>query len=372
MVEPRGAQAAPKRRREEGFTADVKAYAVAQHRVSGDAVQAARATEAHFASQHRVFLLQPRLVRLWATTGAGGPVRFKQNARGGPSNDTDRFCVLGEVVVCGGPHPRVAARAKGAARGAPRQPAPFPDLSWASWTCVGRLSFCILLGGPRRGSAASKHRSSPAAPRRRPGQEEEVEARRHISGSGHPGRWPAPGHRRRRHLLGRGARQRPRLPAPRPCIVHFRRQPSWPGWTNGSSSALRLVQTSWLPGVASGVFVLRFLFAAPGKVGAPAWCMCGRLGYSAGCHPWAPLLGPKSGEFPGLVLGTVSGPISGLGFGTGSTFLLGGSCCWRRAGPRSWNQEWSRKPWPRPGPPCGSVSGTGSGSLKSMFLLRPW
>ena len=40
MVEPRGAQAAPKRRREEGFTADVKAYAVAQHRATGDAVQA--------------------------------------------------------------------------------------------------------------------------------------------------------------------------------------------------------------------------------------------------------------------------------------------------------------------------------------------
>jgi hypothetical protein len=129
MVEPRGAQAAPKRRREEGFTADVKAYAVAQHRVSGDAVQAARATEAHFASQHRVFLLQPRLVRLWATTGAGGPVRFKENARGGPSNGTDRFCVLGGAVVCGGPRVCVAARAKGAARDAPRQSAPPPGLS---------------------------------------------------------------------------------------------------------------------------------------------------------------------------------------------------------------------------------------------------
>ena len=126
MVEPRGAQAAPKRRREEGFTADVKEYAVAQHRVSGDAVQAARATEAHFASQHRVFLLQPRRVRLWATTGAGGPVRFKENARGRPSNSTDRFCVLGAAVVCGGPRVCVAARAKGAARDAPRQSAPPP------------------------------------------------------------------------------------------------------------------------------------------------------------------------------------------------------------------------------------------------------
>jgi hypothetical protein len=63
---------------------------VERFRASGDAVQAARATEEHFASQHRVFLLQPRFIRDWAKAGAGAPVRFKTNARGG----------LRKIVIC--------------------------------------------------------------------------------------------------------------------------------------------------------------------------------------------------------------------------------------------------------------------------------
>jgi len=65
MAEPRRARRTSKRSREEGFTADVKAYAVQCFRESGDAVRAARATEEHFASQHRVFLLPPKFIRTW-------------------------------------------------------------------------------------------------------------------------------------------------------------------------------------------------------------------------------------------------------------------------------------------------------------------
>ena len=43
---------------------------------------------------------------------------------------------------------------------------------------------CSSLGGPRRGSAASKHRASPAAPRRRLGLEEVVEASFKVLASG--------------------------------------------------------------------------------------------------------------------------------------------------------------------------------------------
>ena len=83
MGEAAGARATAKRRREEGFTADVKAYAVERFRASGDAAAAARATEEHFASQHRVFGLSAKLVRGWSQAGAGEMLRFKTNARGG-------------------------------------------------------------------------------------------------------------------------------------------------------------------------------------------------------------------------------------------------------------------------------------------------
>ena len=101
-AEPRRARAVPKRRREEGFTADVKAYAVERFAAGGDAAQAARATEEHFASQHRVFRLPPRLIRAWQKTGAGDPVRFKANARGGCSKDTfSSFCFHRGLFVSG-------------------------------------------------------------------------------------------------------------------------------------------------------------------------------------------------------------------------------------------------------------------------------
>ena len=83
MEEPAQARATPKRRREEGFTADVKAHAVERFRANGDAAAAARATEEHFASQHRVFRLYVKLVCGWAQAGAGELLRFKTNARGG-------------------------------------------------------------------------------------------------------------------------------------------------------------------------------------------------------------------------------------------------------------------------------------------------
>ena len=83
MGEAAGARATAKRRREEGFTADVKAYAVERFRASGDAAAAARATEEHFASQHRVFGLSAKLVPGWSQAGAGEMLRFKTNARGG-------------------------------------------------------------------------------------------------------------------------------------------------------------------------------------------------------------------------------------------------------------------------------------------------
>ena len=46
MEEPAQARATPKRRREEGFTADVKAHAVERFRANGDAAAAARAAAA--------------------------------------------------------------------------------------------------------------------------------------------------------------------------------------------------------------------------------------------------------------------------------------------------------------------------------------
>ena len=83
MGEPAQARATPKRRREEGFTADVKAYAVERFKANGDAAAAASATEEHFASQHRAFRLSAKVVRGWAQAGAGELLRFKTNARGG-------------------------------------------------------------------------------------------------------------------------------------------------------------------------------------------------------------------------------------------------------------------------------------------------
>ena len=104
MEEPAQARATPKRRREEGFTADVKAHAVERFRANGDAAAAARATEEHFASQHRVFRLSAKLVRGWAQAGAGDLLRFKTNARGGLLRML-LFCfalVFSGLISCGG------------------------------------------------------------------------------------------------------------------------------------------------------------------------------------------------------------------------------------------------------------------------------
>ena len=105
-VELKLARAVRERRREDGFTADVKAYAVDQYMASGDPVQAASATEQHFASQHRVFLLPPSLVVRWAGAGDGDASRFKENARG----ERSKIRISGFVLLCSAwcPHSVVA------------------------------------------------------------------------------------------------------------------------------------------------------------------------------------------------------------------------------------------------------------------------
>ena len=91
-------------RRAQPIPADVKSFAAKAFEEHGDYVVAAKATEDHFAKQHRKISLTPALLRGWLTPGRlrVAPDHFSTNSRGGCRKGVGHVCLSCEGVgrVC--------------------------------------------------------------------------------------------------------------------------------------------------------------------------------------------------------------------------------------------------------------------------------